>query len=254
MKHKSVTILFLLTAIPLFYFLYLGRIDLLWLIIWGLTYLIVTAFGSAMIQWNYFLKSTNAISDPKKVLLTFDDGPHPRFTPQILDQLKEHNIKAVFFLIGKNAENYPAIVNRILAEGHTIGNHSYSHHHFLPLFSKGALRKDINQCTEVLYRITGLKTKLFRPPFGVTTPRYQVILKEKNMVSIGWSLRSMDTTIKTVSRLTEKIAKNIDECKIVLFHDNQQVTVDSLTGIINIIRNRNLSFELPEDCFEEIYE
>ena len=219
----------------------------------GVTYLIITALGSAKIQWNYFLQSTLVINKKNAVLLTFDDGPHHIFTPVILDILKEHDIKAIFFLIGKNAEAHPDLVKRILREGHTIGNHSYSHQNQLPLFSLKRLHEDISTCTQIIYRITGIRTQLFRPPFGVTTPRYAEVLQEEKLDSVGWSLRSMDTVIKSATKLTDKMNRNIIAGDIVLFHDRCSVTVEALNEIIRLVQTKKLMFASPEECFAERY-
>src|SRR5687767_1647771 len=91
------------------------------------TYITLTILGSLQIQFNYFLNSMN-FTQKDGIVLTFDDGTDPQTTPLILDQLREQNIKACFFVIGKKAEKYPGILMAIEKDGHTIGNHSYDHH------------------------------------------------------------------------------------------------------------------------------
>ena len=102
-------------------FWWLFRIIMLWLIL--------TAIGSLHIRWNFFMKALhkNPKVDGELIAITFDDGPHPEFTPKAMKLLKKYNAKATFFCIGKNAEKYPELVRNILSEGHVIGNHSYSH-------------------------------------------------------------------------------------------------------------------------------
>ncbi len=102
----------------------------------------------------------------KYITITFDDGPHPEYTPEILDILKEKEVEASFFLVGKNAEKYPGITKRILREGHSIGNHTYSHRSLIPL-SQSNTDYEIFEAEKVLKEIIGEKPTLFRPPRSV---------------------------------------------------------------------------------------
>lgn len=254
MKHKLISICFFLTAFVLGYLAWTGAVNVIVIGVCLGVYVAITALGSSKIGLNYFLTSQSTIKENNQVLLTFDDGPDETYTPLILDQLKENNIKAVFFLIGKKAEANPFLVRRIVNEGHTIGNHSYSHHNLLPLFSTDKLFEDIDQCTQILFSISGLTTQLFRPPFGVTTPRYASSMKKTGMFSVGWSLRSMDTVCTDAKQLLNKIDRNVKGNDIILLHDTQRVTSDAISDIIALIRNKNLKFALPASCFENIYE
>jgi len=98
-------------------------------------YLIILFCGVTKIEKNFFLDSINHLSHKKRVLLTFDDGPHPEYTPQILQILDKYQTKAVFFVIGKNAEKYPDLLKEIYQRGHIIANHSYSHDTLFDIFS-----------------------------------------------------------------------------------------------------------------------
>ena len=106
----------------------------------------------------------------KSVMLTFDDGPHPDYTPMVLDVLRERGVKAVFFLIGENAIENPQIVRRIADEGHMIGIHSLRHTPEFTISSKKLVKRDLNATIKILEELTGGKIKLFRPPYGVTNP------------------------------------------------------------------------------------
>ena len=97
-----------------------------------------------------------------KIALTFDDGPHPRHTPKILDILDEYGIKATFFVIGVNAINYPTTIEKVIQHGHEIGNHTYSHPHVSCLNSAN-LKNEVEKCESAIYGLTDYKTKLFRP-------------------------------------------------------------------------------------------
>lgn len=238
----------------LLYFIGTGETGIACLIILCLIYGAITAAGSAKIGLNYFLKSQLTIHDNDEVLLTFDDGPDEKYTPVVLDVLNKEGIKAVFFLIGKNAEQHPGLVRRIIAEGHVIGNHSYSHAGQLPFFSRKNFQHEIIHCSEVFRNITGLRPRLFRPPFGVTTPRYAKVLSRMDMVSVGWSLRTMDTVMKEASQLAEKVGNSVKGGDIILLHDTRSVTAEALPEIIRQIKGKRLNFASPHLCFEVLYE
>jgi len=123
MKHKIVTVIFILCIIALFVFLYQDKSFFYLLAALIFLYLTITALGSYQIKWNYFIKSVNT-GKPEGISLTFDDGPDPKVTKKILDVLELAGAKATFFVIGKKAEQYPDIINLIVSKGHTIGNHS----------------------------------------------------------------------------------------------------------------------------------
>jgi peptidoglycan/xylan/chitin deacetylase (PgdA/CDA1 family) len=197
----------------------------------AVVYFALTAYGSFKIQANYFLKSINT-GKKKAIALTFDDGPEPGTTPRILDVLKEKNVKATFFVIGKKALKHPELLRRIVDEGHIIGNHTFSHSYFLGFFSKSKLTQDIEKCNEAIAGATGKSPLFFRPPFGVTNPIYATVLKELHLHSIGWSLRSLDTCAENKYQIINKIIAKLNIRDIVLLHDNLRVTADSIEDVI----------------------
>jgi len=217
-------------------------------------YLIATAYGSFQIRANYFVTSIHK-GKKKSIALTFDDGPHPENTPRILDILKDKGVKATFFVIGKNAEKYPDLLRRIDAEGHIVGNHSYSHNQLIAFFSKERLTNDLAKCSAAIDQILGRKPKLFRPPFGVTNPRYAAVLKDLNMQSIGWSLRSFDTRAKNKYQLIQNVISKLQKRDIVLLHDHLPVTADALEDLIEHCRSKNIDIQpLPLIISKEPYE
>lgn len=183
----------------------------------------------------------NAIS------LTFDDGPDHEMTPRILDVLDAENIKATFFVIGRKAEAHPEIINEITRRGHIIANHSFSHSNMIGFFSSKKLKADIEKCSELLYKIIGQRPLFFRPPFGVTNPRYERVLKKLKLISIGWTVRSFDTTSKSKEKLFERITKSISHGSIILLHDTKQITLETLPLLIQYFRKKNIRIvTLPE--------
>lgn len=208
----------------------------------GVIYLACTAYGSSKIEANYFINSIH-IGKSKGVALTFDDGPDPNTTPAILAVLKKFDVTATFFVIGRKAELYPDLLRQMDAEGHTIANHSYSHSYGIGFFSTKRLSDDIARCNEVIAAILGKTPILFRPPFGVTNPRYAAALKKNGMISVGWSLRSLDTQAKNKYQVIEKVISNIKRRDIVLLHDHLPVTADALEDIIEHCRNKRVLLE-----------
>ncbi|WP_271423578.1 polysaccharide deacetylase family protein [Aequorivita sinensis] len=202
----------------------------LFVIIW----IVITAIGSFQIKWNYHLESLNHNYKTSKnyISITFDDGPNPDYTPKILSLLKEHNAKATFFIIGKNAETHPDLVREIIADGHTIGNHSFSHANTFGFFSSEKIIADLKKSDSVLKEITGKEIKLFRPPFGVTNPNIKKALKKTGHHSIGWSKRSLDTTNLSEEKILKRIIPNLRKGDIVLLHDSSSKSVAVLEQLL----------------------
>ena len=202
----------------------------LFVIIW----IVITAIGSFQIKWNYHLESLNHNYKTSKnyISITFDDGPNPDYTPKVLSLLKEHNAKATFFIIGKNAEKHPDLVREIIADGHTIGNHSFSHSNSFGFFSSEKIIADLKKSDSVLKEITGKEIKLFRPPFGVTNPNIKKALKKTRHHSIGWSKRSLDTTNLSEEKILKRIIPNLRKGDIVLLHDSSLKSVAVLEQLL----------------------
>lgn len=184
-----------------------------------LIYTIINILGSIKIQWNYFIRSFNkAETEDKIIAITFDDGPDEMVTSQLLKILDKHNAKATFFCIGSKVNPNKAIVESIINKGHIIGNHSFFHANYFDLLSSERMMKEIELTNNDIYKITGVKPLLFRPPFGVTNPPLRKALNNAGMTSIGWSLRTFDT-VKDPDQVLEKIKNNTLPGDIVLFHD-----------------------------------
>ena len=217
----------------------------------GLIYLLVTVYGSFQIQMNYFVHSINR-GKRNDISLTFDDGPDPDFTIKILDILDTHQIIGTFFIIGKKAEKHPQILKEIVERGHLIGNHSFSHQSKLPFSTKSKLKADFEQCSNIIKTLTGLQIRFFRPPFGVTNPRYAKVLEKLGLQSIGWNVRSFDTIFKNPNRLFKRIKRKLKKGSIILFHDTQAVTVQTLPKIIRYCEEEGINI-IPLDRLIDTY-
>ena len=179
------------------------------------------------------------------VALTFDDGPSAD-TLDILDFLRDENVKATFFLIGKQVEKHPAITKRIVADGHEIGNHSYSHPIFL-FCSPGKMRRELEKTQEIIKNIVGFAPKLARPPCGVRTQAYFSAAKDLGLRTIQWSDAGFDWQKISAEKIAEKVLKTAQSDSIILLHDgdsalknNRRETVKSLPLIIEGLRAKNL--------------
>jgi len=221
----------------------------LFVFIWFL----ITAIGSFQIRLNYHFHSLNNNYKivENHISITFDDGPNPEFTPKVLKLLKEHNAKASFFLIGKNAEKYPEIVRQIVANGHSIGNHSYSHSKNFGLFSTEKVAAELKKANSILKDITGKNIKMFRPPFGVTNPNIKKTLKNTGHFSIGWSKRSFDTTNLSEKKILSRIISNLKKGDIILLHDSSAKTVAVLEQLLLTLPSHRLR-SVPVDRLLEI--
>lgn len=156
----------------------------------------------------------------KKIFLTFDDGPCEPYTAQILDILKENNIKASFFVCGRTAEYYPHLTRRIVEEGHCLGNHTYSHSLILTL--SGCLKREIEKTDKIIQKITGIKTCFFRPPWGFTTPWLKSYLKKNHYQLVLWDVNSYDWLGLPYSFAQKRILKKTKNNSILLFHDGRE--------------------------------
>ncbi len=202
-------------------------------------YLLILFCGSYFIQLGYFFKSVcSGGKDKKEIGLSFDDGPAESFTPMILDVLREEKTEAAFFCIGKKIPANENLLRRIVEEGHVIGNHSYSHHPLFDLFSVERMQEDIEQMNVLTQSITELEPKFFRPPYGVTNPNLKKAVERGGFISIGWSIRSMDTVIRDENRLLQKILKSLKPGAILLLHDTSPATIKILKELIVQIRQQ----------------
>lgn len=166
-------------------------------------------------RWIYPEAIFEKKSADKKLLLTFDDGPHPEITPQVLEILAEHNIKATFFCLGERAEQYPEIIQMIRDQGHDIGNHGYRHLNGWKTDNDTYI-KNVEKGKDIL------QTNLFRPPYGRLTPGQYHSLKKENSI-IFWNLMLYDFDARF--RLDEALKmanKSLNKRSIIVLHDNEK--------------------------------
>ena len=185
----------------------------------------------------------------RRVALTFDDGPVSPFTEQILDILRVRKVPATFFVCGKNVERSPQILRRIQAEGHAIGNHTYSHE--FPYFRSGRkFAVEIDRTQEAIAKVTGQKPVIFRPPYGARWLGFYPVLRERGLRLVNWSDTGYDWLEK--SDIVRETLKSLGPGSIILLHDGRRAdppetidrsrTVSALPAIIDAAREAGFTF------------
>lgn len=155
----------------------------------------------------------------REVWLTFDDGPDPAETPHVLELLARHGARATFFLIGKKAKQQPELVRRILAEGHAIGNHTFSHPKiFFWAYTPSHGGREIDRCTDALAGACGQASRLFRAPIGLHTPLLFPQLARRGMQPVGWTVRGFDRADSDPQRIVRRLMHRLEPGAILLLH------------------------------------
>ena len=198
--------------------------------------------------------------DRNAVALTFDDGPSPD-TEGILDVLAEHNLSATFFMIGREVESFPGIAQRVFAEGHEVGNHSYSHPFYLFQRSSEA-RAQVKRAQDVIAATIGVTPMLARPPYGVRTPAYFGATRALGLHTVQWDVAGFDWKRHSPSQIADNVLRKVRAGSIILLHDgdssgkqDRKNTVEALPLIIKGLRDRDLQIAplsqlLPEKIYD----
>jgi peptidoglycan/xylan/chitin deacetylase (PgdA/CDA1 family) len=207
-----VAAVFAAIAILLHDFIFLGAVIFVFLVVMGLGVTIpqFRFFG------NFICRDSNS---QKRVALTFDDGPDPKSTPQLLELLRERKIPATFFCIGKRVEANPEIAAQIRREGHLLENHSYAHSYFTNFYSAGRLKTELELAQAAIKKAAGVTPNYFRPPVGLSNPNTFRVAKKLNLQVIGWSVRSLDTFIREPEKIVARVKRGLHPGAIILLHD-----------------------------------
>ena len=198
----------------------------IWIILIGVICL-VSLFGLYVYAWSIptlQLFGPALLRGPaagNRIALTFDDGPCSSYTGQVLDILRCHDVKATFFVCGQNVERCPEILRRVQAEGHTIGNHTYSHP--FPFFRSHAFfARQIDLTQEAIEEVTGARPKFFRPPYGARWLGLHPVLKQRGLRLVNWSDTGYDWKLDTEGIVRETL-KTLGPGSIILLHDGRNV-------------------------------
>jgi polysaccharide deacetylase family sporulation protein PdaB len=188
------------------------------------------------------------------VALTFDDGPNEPYTSQILKILKDNNVKATFFMVGKNVEFFPRSAKAVAEAGHAIGNHSYSHP-MMVLETNARVRSEIGRAQKAILKATGRRPVLFRPPYGAHDSLILTQAEKLGYVCIQWSVSSKDWERPGVNKIVRNVTRRVHNGGIVLMHDgfklrhgaDRSQTVAALPEIIRFLREQGYEFvTVPE--------
>ncbi|MDQ1910630.1 polysaccharide deacetylase family protein [Paenibacillus sp. GD4] len=190
-------------------------------------------------------------TDQKLIAITFDDGPNPRYTPQILDILNQYQAKATFFVLGKRVQMYPKIAIREVNEGHEIANHTFDHH-FLKNYPAERLVDEIRQTQEVIFDITEQMPHVFRPPGGFYNDTLLHSMKEDKLTVVMWSWYqdTQDWRKPGVDKIVQTVLGNVHNGDIILFHDLEgdcSQTVEALKRIIPELKQQGYEFVTVSD-------
>lgn len=188
-----------------------------------------------------------------KICLSFDDGPDPRYTPEVLKILREFKVPAVFFLVGSKAERAPDLVKRIEAEGHQIGCHTYFHRHAY-LLSPWKSIATLREGRQAIEKITGKPIRWFRPPWGAVNLFQYRFLKRLGLPIVLWSANARDWNKRTgASGIYKLLLKKIKPNSIIVLHDSggergaPENTVAALPGVIKWLQNNGYTFVSMEE-------
>ena len=167
-------------------------------------------------------------TDEHHIALTFDDGPHSEKTDKILDVLKENNVKATFFVVGENATGNEDIIERIIDDGHEIGNHTFGHKYLFKV-DRSVMEREIDLCDDEIFNHSEYNATLFRPPGGIYNDLLTAVCNERGYSMVLWSIDTRDWAGTSAEDIESEILKNVEDGAIILMHD--YVSGDSYTDV-----------------------
>lgn len=179
----------------------------------------------------------------RKIALTFDDGPHPYYTEQLLDGLKERGVQVTFFVTGEHAELHPEVIKRMYDEGHLIGNHTYSHLQ-LKKGNRQRFKEELMKTNEIISDITGEEVEFVRPPYGSWDKKFE---SELNMFPVLWTIDPLDWCSHNVSCITNTVVSKAEENDIILMHDYYGSTVTAALNIVDQLQEEGYIFVTVEE-------
>ena len=197
----------------------LALVDLRWAAVPLAAFVVCCAIAPFFPRWRLLMPIVSQSPRPTSaVALTFDDGPDPATTRPLLARLARHGVTATFFVVGQRVEAHPELVTALLEQGHTVGNHSYSHDPWLMLRSRSRLSREIATCQAALEPL-GVKPLTFRPPVGIVNPRLWRVLLERGLIAVGFRCRATDFGNRRLDGLARRILGRVRPGDIVLLHD-----------------------------------
>lgn len=183
----------------------------------------------------------------RRIAITFDDGPHPKYTEQLLDGLKERGVHATFFVTGEHASLHPDIIRRMQEEGHLIGNHTYSHIQ-LRSSNQEQFKEELIRTNQVIKEITGEDTIYVRPPYGSWDKSFE---QELNMIPVLWTIDPLDWCSSDASCVVSRVTVKAEENDIILLHDYYDTSVEAALEIVDELMEEGYTFVTVEEILFE---
>ena len=174
-------------------------------------------------------------ADTKTLYLTYDDGPNPHTTRQLLELLEEENVRATFFFIGAHVDRHQDLTGLQQLKNHTVGSHSYSHM-YLPLLSSKSIENEVVKTNEVIEQAIGSKPRVFRPPYGVIDQRAADCLTEHQLKLVYWGAVPEDWRVIGPERITERVAQRLADGKMIVLHEGRRIAEQTIQSTRQIIR------------------
>lgn len=189
-------------------------------------------------------------TDEKVVAMTFDDGPHPKLTPKLLDILKERGIRATFYVIGRNAAEYPEIMKRMIDEGHEVGNHTWTHP-YLTRLSTSSVQSEMSKTADIIVKTTGKKAVTMRPPYGAINTRLRhLFTDDMELPVIMWSVDPRDWQRPGSSVVTSRIVEGAHPGAIILAHDIHPGTITAMPAAFDQLTRKGYKFVTVSELLE----
>lgn len=186
-------------------------------------------------------------TENKKIALTFDDGPHPYYTEQLLDGLKDRGVIVTFFVTGAHSELHPDVISRMKAEGHMIGNHTFTHLQ-LTKHNRNQFKQELIDTNEVIAAITGESPSYVRPPYGSWDKSLEI---ELNMIPVLWTVDPLDWCSDDVVCITSNVINKVEENDIILMHDYYETSVTAALEIVDQLLEEDYVFVTVEEILFE---
>lgn len=183
-------------------------------------------------------------TEEHKIALTFDDGPHGEKTPLILDVLRDNNVKATFFIVGENVSGNEGIVERIISEGHEIGNHTFRHKYLFKV-DRRVMELEIDLCDDEIFNYSEYSATLFRPPGGIYNDVLSSVCNERGYDMVLWSIDTRDWAGTSAEDIEKEIMSNVEDGSIILMHDyvcGESYTAEALKSVIPKLKELGYSF------------